>query len=66
MYDEAIDALKKEENSNPSDKASNDFEMGYAYKSVKKYDDALARFNSAIELDNAYALAYKEQGKYLF
>ena len=62
MYNEAIDALKKEEKAGPSDKAANNFEMGYAYKGLKKYDDALPYFNKAIELDAGYSLAYKERG----
>ncbi len=62
QYNDAIDALKKEEMNNPADKASTNFEMGYAYKGLKKYDDALTKFNAAISLDENYALAYKERG----
>ncbi len=62
LYNEALDALKKEEMNGSSDKASNNFEMGYAYKGLKNYDDALTRFNKAIELDPNYAFAYKERG----
>jgi tetratricopeptide (TPR) repeat protein len=36
--------------------------MGYAYKGLKKYDDALPYFNKALGLDANYALAYKERG----
>jgi len=62
MYNEAIDALKKEEKADLTDKSSNSFELGYAYKGVKKYDDALIWFNKAIDLDAGYTLAYKERG----
>ncbi len=62
MYTEAIDALKKEEKAGPADKASNFFELGYSYKSLKKYDEALANLNQAIAIDDEYALAFKERG----
>jgi tetratricopeptide (TPR) repeat protein len=62
LYNDAVDALKKEENANPSDKAANNFELGYAYESLKKYDDALLCFGKAIDIDNSYSLAYKERG----
>src|SRR5574338_521794 len=62
QYNDALDALKKEEMNNPKDKASTNFEMGYAYEGLKKYDEALSRFNSAISLDGEYGLAYKERG----
>lgn len=62
MYDEAIDALTKEQKAGPQDKATYNFEMGYAYKGLKKYDDALPYFNKALGLDANYALAYKERG----
>src|SRR6185369_8826368 len=62
MFAEAIDALKKEEQSNSSDKSRNYFELGYGYKGLKKYDEAMGYFDKAIELDNKYALAYKERG----
>jgi tetratricopeptide (TPR) repeat protein len=62
MYNEAIDALTKEQKAGPPDKATNSFEMGYAYKGLKKYDDALPYFNKALDLDASYALAYKERG----
>ena len=62
MYNEALDALKKEENNGPADKASTWLEIGYAYKGLKKYDDAVSYFNKAITEDPQYALAYKERG----
>lgn len=61
-YTEAVDILKKEQQAGPTDKASNDFELGYAYKGLKKYEEALPYFNKAIELDADYTLAYKERG----
>lgn len=65
-YTEALDALQKEEKNNPKDKARTNFEMGYAYKGLKKYDEALVRFNNAISLDTNYSLAYKERGNTYF
>ncbi|HYM94220.1 MAG TPA: tetratricopeptide repeat protein, partial [Chitinophagaceae bacterium] len=62
QYDDAVNALLKEEKNNPSDPASNNFELGYAYKNLRKYEDAIPRFNKAIELDKGYSLAYKERG----
>ena len=62
MYNEALDALKKEEKTNPDDKAANWQEIGYAYKGLKKYDDAIQYFNKAIAEDPEYALPYKERG----
>jgi len=61
-YNEAIDALKKEDKAGSADKARNNFELGYAYKGLKKYEEALPYFNKAIELDADYTLAYKERG----
>jgi tetratricopeptide (TPR) repeat protein len=62
MYNEALDALQKEEAAKPDDKAANWQEMGYAYKGLKKYDDAILYFNKAIADDPEYALPYKERG----
>ena len=62
MYNEAIDVLNKEEKAGSADKARNSFEMGYALNGIKKYDDAILKFNAAIDLDARYALAYKERG----
>ncbi len=61
-YTSAVEALLKEYNAGPADKAANCFELGYAYEQLAKYDDALTYINSAIEADNNYALAYKERG----
>ena len=62
MFNEALDALKKEEAAKPDDKAANWQEIGYAYKGLKKYDDAILYFNKAIAEDPEYALPYKERG----
>lgn len=62
MFAEALDVLKKEEKNNPPDKAGNFMELGYAYKGLKKYDDAILYFDKAIAEDPEYALAYKERG----
>jgi len=62
LFNEAIDAFKKEAMNGTTDKAGNNFEMGYAYKGLKNYDDALICFNKAIGFDTNYALAYKERG----
>ncbi len=62
LYNEAIDALKKEEMNQPKDRARTHLEIGYAYEGLEKYDDAIARFNSALQLDDAYSLVYKERG----
>ncbi|MDP4263167.1 MAG: tetratricopeptide repeat protein [Bacteroidota bacterium] len=62
LYKEAIEALKKEEKTGSPDKVLNNFELGYAYKGLQEYDDALLYFNKAIEGDANYALAYKERG----
>lgn len=66
QYNDAINALKKEELNNPKDKASTYFEMGYAYEGLKKYDEAIPRFSNAINLDDEYGLAYKERGNCYF
>jgi len=62
FYKEAVDALKKEIIAGSTDKASNDFELGYAYGQLLKYDEAISYLNKAIELDDQFALAYKERG----
>ncbi len=61
-YNDAIDALKKEGKAGMTARAPNNFEMGYAYKGLRKYEEALPYFNKAIELDANYSLAYKERG----
>ncbi len=66
QFNDALDALKKEESAGTKDNASTNFEMGYAYKGIKKYDEALARFNNAIQLDGEFSLAYKERGNCYF
>ncbi|MCZ2458487.1 MAG: tetratricopeptide repeat protein [Chitinophagales bacterium] len=62
QYNDAITALKKEELNNPKDKASTNFEMGYAYEGLKKFDEAITRFSNTIDLDDEYGSAYKERG----
>ena len=63
LYNEAIESLKNENMAGSGDKARNNFELGYAYKGLKKYEDALSYLNKAIEMDAEYTLAYKERGK---
>jgi tetratricopeptide (TPR) repeat protein len=66
MYNEALDALKKEEKNSPKDKAQNYFEIGYSYKMLTEYDEALSYLTKATSLDPNYGLAYKEIGNCYF
>jgi tetratricopeptide (TPR) repeat protein len=64
LYDDAIEVLRKEEKLNPT--ARNQFELGYAMASLKKYDEALTYFDRAIELSDDYGEAYKQRGNTYF
>ncbi|HSU27122.1 MAG TPA: tetratricopeptide repeat protein [Chitinophagaceae bacterium] len=66
MYNEAIDVLKKEAKLNPSFPEKNNFELGFAYKGLENYEEALKYLNKAISIDGNYALAFKERGKCYF
>jgi tetratricopeptide (TPR) repeat protein len=62
LYTEALDALKKEAKNGAVDKAANWLEIGYAYKGLKEYDEAISYFDKAIAEDAEYALPHKERG----
>jgi tetratricopeptide (TPR) repeat protein len=62
MFAEALDVLLKEEKNNPDNKSTNAVEIGYAYKSLNKYDEAISYYNKAIEANPKTSLAYKDRG----
>ena len=62
-YNDAVNALLKENKAGPVNKANNDFELGYAYKGLKQYEEALGYFTKTIEANADYSLAFKERGE---
>ena len=44
QYDDAVDVFERRRNNGSSDLASTNLEIGYAYKNLKKYDEAFYPF----------------------
>jgi len=61
-YEDALNALQKVKTYNEVNKANQNFEMGFAYYMLLKYDEALEKFNATIDFNPEYMLAYKERG----